>query len=299
LTAGARFDIAGSAASSPLANTDLYYAYHSTRSTSASDAFPSGHAQLTYDLTPELELGLGVGHTVRIPDARERYFALKRAGSDWVGNPDLAVSRNSGLNASLTFQSGSLLLKGDVYSNSVRDFVTVVDQARVNAVPGIMNTVARTYENVDARLSGTEVQGSWTFIRAWSLSSSLAFVRGTQRIATDAGPGRADLPEIPPLSWRSVLRFDNGRAWGELEGIVAARQSRVDAALGEQATAGHQLVNARLGVTMRSARLWLALNNIFDARYVEHLSYFRDPFRSGVRVYEPGRNLFVNVEYRF
>jgi hypothetical protein len=47
------------------------------------------------------------------------------------------------------------------------------------------------------------------------------------------------------------------------------------------------------------ARIWLGLNNIFDARFYEHLSFFRDPFRSGARVYEPGRNLFLNVDYRF
>lgn len=299
LAAGARLDLARSAASAALANTDLYFAYHSTRSTSAGDVFPSGHVQLTYAVTPELEAGIGLGHTVRIPDLRERYFALKRAGSDWVGNPDLAVSRNTGLDASLSFRTGSLLLKGDLFVNSVRDFITVADQSRINPVPGIMNTVARTYENVDARLVGGEAQGSWTFAKFWSISTALAYVRGTQRVVTAEGPARADLPEIPPLSWRSVLRYDDGRVWGELEGVVAARQSRVDTLLLEEPTPGHELVNARLGVTIKSARLWLGLNNIFDARYVEHLSYFRDPFRSGVRVYEPGRNLFLNAEYRF
>ena len=33
--------------------------------------------------------------------------------------------------------------------------------------------------------------------------------------------------------------------------------------------------------------------------YVEHLSYWRDPFRSGVRVPEPGRNVFANLAVRF
>ena len=39
--------------------------------------------------------------------------------------------------------------------------------------------------------------------------------------------------------------------------------------------------------------------NIFDKSYFEHLSYQRDPFRSGTRVPEPGRNVFVNMLYRF
>lgn len=299
LAAGARFDLARSRASSSEANTDLYYAYHSTRSLAARDVFPSGHLQLTYTLGAGLDLGLGIGHTVRIPDARERYFALKRMGSDWVGNPDLDVSRNSGVNASLSYQTGAFLLKGDAFWNGVHDFITVADQPKINDVPGIMNTQARSYVNVNARIYGAEVQGSWTFARTWSLSTSLAYVRGTYPIVTDTGAATGNLPEIPPLAWRSVLRFDNGRLWGELEGIVAARQSKVDTLLLEEPTRGHEAVNTRLGVTVKTARIWLGLNNVFDARFVEHLSYQRDPFRSGVRVFEPGRNLFVNVDFRF
>jgi len=299
LAAGGRLDVTRSRADSLLANTDLYFAYHSTRSVSASDVFPSGHVQLTYDLATGLEIGIGAGHTVRIPDARERYFALKRAGTDWVGNPGLAVSRNTGLNASLTYRTGAFVLSGDAYYNNVLDFITVVDQAKINAVPGVMNSLARSYENVDAKIYGGEVQGSWTFSRSWSFSTSLAYVRGTRPIETDAGPATGSLAEIPPLSWRSVLRFDDGRLWGELEGVVAARQSRVDTILQELPTPGHELANARLGVSLKNARIWVGLNNIFDTQYAEHLSYFRDPFRSGVRVYEPGRNFFVNLDYRF
>ncbi len=299
LAAGARLDVARSRANALQANTDLYYAYHSTRSLSMSDVFPSGHLQLTYAIATGLDLGLGIGHTVRIPDARERYFALKRAGTDWVGNPDLDVSRNSGVNASLSFRTGDLLLRGDAFTNDIRDFITVVDQDKVNAVPGIMNARARTYENVDARMTGAEVQGSLTLARSWSYSTSIAFVRGTRLIVTETGTVTGNLPEIPPLSWRSVLRFDNGRVWGEIEGVVAARQSKVDTLLLEEATPGHELANARLGVTLKTVRLWVGLNNIFNARFVEHLSYFRDPFRSGARVFEPGRNLFINLDYRF
>ena len=43
----------------------------------------------------------------------------------------------------------------------------------------------------------------------------------------------------------------------------------------------------------------VALSNLFDREYVEHLSYQRDPFRSGVRVPEPGRAWSTHVGYRF
>jgi outer membrane receptor protein involved in Fe transport len=42
----------------------------------------------------------------------------------------------------------------------------------------------------------------------------------------------------------------------------------------------------------------LGMNNIFDRRYMEHLSYQRDRFRSGARIYEPGWSILVNLSYR-
>jgi len=44
--------------------------------------------------------------------------------------------------------------------------------------------------------------------------------------------------------------------------------------------------------------LTLGVTNLFDRGYAEHLSFQRDPFRSGVRVYEPGRSVFLNASLR-
>jgi len=57
-------------------------------------------------------------------------------------------------------------------------------------------------------------------------------------------------------------------------------------------------VNLRLGLTVKNVRIWVGLINVFNSRFYEHLSYQRDPFRSGVRVFEPGRNLFINFDFR-
>jgi iron complex outermembrane receptor protein len=43
----------------------------------------------------------------------------------------------------------------------------------------------------------------------------------------------------------------------------------------------------------------VGVENLFGRLYSEHLSYQRDPFRSGVRIPEPGRNVFVNLSYRY
>jgi len=41
------------------------------------------------------------------------------------------------------------------------------------------------------------------------------------------------------------------------------------------------------------------IDNVFDKKYYEYLSYQRDPFATGVKVPEPGRTFYVNVSYTF
>jgi iron complex outermembrane recepter protein len=298
LTIGGRLDQARTAADSSKANTNLYFAYNSTRSTSATDTFPSAQARLSYLLPTGLEFQVGVGHTVRVPDARERYFALQRKGSDWVGNPELNPSRNTGADAAVFFRQNALMANFGLYYYLINDYVTVLDKARANPIAGIMNSQARTYENVEARMYGTELQVALSLSRQVSFSTTLSYVRGKQEAIPSLGILSTNLAEIPPLSARIQLRFDNGRVWSEVEGVFAAAQNQVNADLMESSTPGYGMANLRLGVTIKSARLWVGVDNVFDGYFAEHMSFQRDPFRSGVRVYEPGRNFFLNVEFR-
>jgi iron complex outermembrane receptor protein len=50
LVAGLRLDTTKTKADSSKANTDLYFAYKNTRSTSKTDTYPSGNIQLFYEL---------------------------------------------------------------------------------------------------------------------------------------------------------------------------------------------------------------------------------------------------------
>jgi len=126
----------------------------------------------------------------------------------------------------------------------------------------------------------------------------MSYVRGRQEAVPSMGILSGNLPEIPPLSARTQLRFDNGRVWAEVEGVFAAAQDRVNTDLMELSTPGYGIANLRLGLTIKTIRVWVGVNNVLDGYYAEHTSFQRDPFRSGVRVYEPGRNFFLNVEYR-
>ncbi len=299
LTVGGRVDRTRTAADGSKANTNLYFAYNSTRSTSATDIYPSAHVQLAYLLPAGFEIRLGAGHTVRVPDARERYLALSRMGSDWVGNPELAPSRNTGLDGALLYRSSLVMISASFYYDGIKDYITVLNRAKVNSVMGVMNSRARSYENVDARMYGSEIQAAVTLTRRLFVSSSLSYVRGRQDVNPAKGILSGNLAEIPPLSARMQMRYDDGHIWGEVEGVFAGAQNMVNHDLLELPTPGYGAANLRLGLNIKNLRIWAGLNNVFDGHFAEHQSYQRDPFRSGVRIYEPGRNIFLNFDYHF
>lgn len=298
LLAGGRFDRARSEADAARADSGLYFAYHATRTTARDDTFPSGHVRLRWQ-RGGFEAGAGVGSTVRLPDQQERFFAQRRKDADWVGNPDLDPARNTGLEASLGWQGRGVSLSVEGFWSRVDGFIAVYEQARVNAVAGVMNVRARSYANVDARLHGAEARLSASLPWRLLLSSELSYVRGTQTAEAARGIFSTRLAEVPPLRSRVSLRYDDGVFSAAAEGVWSAAQTRVDADLRESATPGWGVANVHVGWRQGRVLASLGVANLFDREYREHLSYQRDPFRTGVPVLEPGRNVFVNVGLRF
>ncbi len=299
LSLGARLDRARTAADEELANTNLYYAYKGTRLTSTTDTLPSGKMRLMVTVAPGVKVSAGVGHVSQVPEPTERYFALKRKGADWVGYPELSPSRNTGVDVSFTFERPGYSIGVNGYVNRVSDFVALHDQFRVNGIPGVMNQLARSYTNVDAILRGAEVDGVVSLTDRLFFSGDLSYVRGTKEAVPELNIFSENLAEIPPLRARLRLRFDNGLWFSTVEGLFGGTQENVDTDLREEETPGYGVVNLSLGARRGKLAFTLGIGNLFDKLYLEYLSYHRDPFRSGARVPEPGRNIFANVAFRF
>ena len=299
LDIAARVDRVRTAADTAKANTNLYFSYNGTRLTRDLDTFPSASVRLRYKLSETLEFNAGAGHAARVADPVEKYFALQRKGTDWVGNPDLNPSRNTGIDAGLSSHFRGLFLGGSVFFNWVEDYIQVVDRPRINTVPGIMNKSARSYGNIDARLYGGEVEAAYALTQRIILSSDLSYVRGIQEPIPSSNIRSRDLAEVPPIRLRTRFRYDAGRYFAEAEGVFSAAQKHVNPDLLEAGTPGYGIANLLLGVNLGAVTVQVIASNIFDTLYYENLSYQRDPFRSGVRVYEPGANIFINCSYRF
>ena len=299
LELGGRIDWISTEADSELANISLYYAYHGVTDTSSRNVEPSLSVQLIHDAGANLSLNGGVSRTVRAPDPRERYYGLRRRGADWVGNPVLDPPTATRVELGLTWSAGGGTLNANAWADSVSDYITVYNQQRINNVPGVMNTSAQSYANVDATLRGFAIDGSLAVSSRMFLSGDIAYVRGAQDAIPELGIFSTDLAEMPPLSARLAVRWQNTRFFGEIEGVGAASQNRVNTDLSEDPTPGWGIVNLKAGWTSGAWRVQLILANLFDATYHEHFSYLRNPFRTGFIINEPGHNVTVNLGWRY
>ena len=287
LKAGLRLDTVESEANSSKADTNLYYAYHNTRSTSKRDTFPSGNLQLFYTPIDGLEIFLGLGHSVRVPDQQERYMALKGM-QPWVGNPNLKPSKNTELDFGLKYQGPKGYAKATVFYSFVDDYVYL---HRKNQ--------AQTYTNVDARFFGFELSSTYNVFGNFFLSGGLSYTRGTKDTDASRNINDKDVAEVPPLTARLSLRYDTGRFFVEPELLAASTQNKVDSDLNESKTSGYGIVNLKAGFNYKGLSFIAGVENIFDKKYYLHHSYTRNPFASGVKVPEPGRSLYLTVGYSF
>ena len=307
LVVGIRVDYTKTQADSQKANKTLYLHYHGTDDISQTDFYPSGNIQLFYSLTEELELFMGLGSAVRVPDPQERYFALDRMRTvensmgDWVGNPNLAPERNTELDIGLK-------IFRERYSGELRTFFSYVNnyiyvyRATAPSTGNMMNlnTQAMSYTNIDAYFYGFEFKGTYAISDTLFFDGHIAFTKARKK---DTYPGKniydKDVAEIPPLTARLALRYDTGNYFGEAETILSSTQNNVDSDLQEQKTSGYGVVNLKTGVQYKNIRLIAGVNNLFDKLYYTHLSYLRNPFSTGVKVPESGRTFYLTVSYNF
>jgi iron complex outermembrane receptor protein len=299
LTGGARLDVAAARARASVLVADLFWAYKGTRSVSATDTNPSASFQAGYRLPRGIELFAGVGRTARVPDPQERYFALKRMGTDWVGNPGLRPVRNTEADLGIAFRSRRVYVRPTLFYSRLTDYIAVHDAPRLNMAPGIMNTAARSYENVNAHMYGGELTYNVGLTRQLLLFGGASYTRGTKDIVPALRTLDSNMPEIPPLKTRAAVRYGTRLFFAEVEGIVSAAQDRVDAGLKESRTAGYGVMNAKTGVHTKRINVAVGVDNLLDRYYYEAYSYQRDPYRLGIKVPEPGRSLYVSAAYSF
>jgi iron complex outermembrane receptor protein len=243
----------------------------------------------SYEIAPDIRLGLNGSRTERAPSAEELFANGPHAGTQAyeLGNPDFRLEKSWGLEATLHAHRGAFSLDASAYynwfSNYIYDNQVAPDICRAGANPAqAAGTVTEVdlpcfrSAQADARYYGLEAQASARLatIAGYAINADVLGDWVHARIV-DQGP----VARIPPLRLLGGLEAAGERATlrGEVE--HSFRQDRVAGAY-ETPTDGFTLVNASLGLKPFGATnpttLTLSANNIFDVVARRHASFLKD-----------------------
>lgn len=276
----------------------LFDDYYGLQAEDWSASEPSGLVRFEHFLKPGLTLFTSLSRSARAPDTTERYLGSNNlaAPKRWVGNPQLDPAKHYQLDLGLASPGPSATWSVTGFIDDVDDFIL---RDRAHGQDGILrNDNATIYRNVEARLVGLELEGSYEPSERWLISGVASGVRGENR--SDERP----IAQIPPLQGWLQLDYGSER-WGTM-GLFrwAASQTRVDddpltgsgQDLGETAGYGVLDLSGRYRI-LQSLSLIAGVDNVFDRTYANHLNrgnlFDPDP----VRINEPGRTFWVRLSW--
>lgn len=236
-----------------------------------------------------------LSRTLRTADATERYLASNSGTPDgrWVGNPHIQPERHHQVEVGSVTHHGVLLLESAAYYNDVADYI-LRDRF------GEAGNNATVYRNIDATLWGGELSLAYRPTAGWFGEAGLAYVRATNDSA------RRPIAQTPPLEGMTQLGYSTTRWEVASRMRVAQRQHRVDSdpttgsGLDVRRTPGWAVfdLRARFAPSVHW-RVDAGVDNLFDRSYAQHLNRASAFDAEQVQVNEPGRNVWLQVRYRF
>lgn len=276
LSAGARGDLTW-------AKADKSPIFTQTGSTDFANV--SANAQLTYKPIDGLETYFGLGRGTRTPDPQELFMGLPtsmgKPGSQ--GNVNLHATANNQMDVGIKYNTDKFYANGSFFYGYLTDFINIYQ----------MNATYRSYQNVNATMWGYEFSSQYSLPLDLFLKGSLSYTWGDNR------DKHQPLSEMPPLHGNVGIRYDNNAFFFEAVENLSSKQERTDASLQELPTAGYVATDLKTGFRYEKLAVYGGVNNLFDIQYYNYLSYQRDPFASGLKVPENGRNFYLTVQYTF
>lgn len=247
----------------------------------------SANLMAKYNYTPSTNVFVGIGQSIRVPDAKELY---------WPGNgfhDNLNETKNREIDLGAEHTAGNFHVKGTAFYSDLKDFIY---QYR--------NTSTTTsWANIDARIVGFDLQGDYLLSTEWRIESGMAYQKGTKKDPSQLNQTDKDLAEIPPMKGRVALAFDNNVDYAMAEWI-GARFQTIDSDNGEKEIGGYGILNLKYGHDFQNGfSLMGGVNNLFNRTYAINNSYIGneliDYTSAPLVLNEPGRNFYATLSYKF
>ncbi|MDR1581917.1 MAG: TonB-dependent receptor [Prevotellaceae bacterium] len=250
----------------------------------------SGSLGIIWTPNTSHQLKVNLGRSFRLPGANELASNGVHHGAfrHEQGNASLVSERGWQLDASYTCEYNNILLVTSPFVSWFDKYIYLKPTGEWSVLPHA-GQIYR-YTAVEAIFAGTEVELKITFL------NDLTYQITGEYVYTHNLDEYTPLSFSPPasmcnrLSWRyKILQFSL-----ELQSIVT--QNRV--AKNEDITHGTNLLHfgimAKIPFRDTDVDITFSLNNIFDTKYYNHLSFYRK-----VEIPEPGRNFQILLKIPF
>lgn len=231
------------------------------------------------------------GYCERIPTSNERYgyyLFNRQDGFDYMGNVDLKPEKSFQSEVHLRKEQKKLQLSLTLFYHYTANYIYSFRMDGFSQMTAGARGL-KSYRNIQAAImKGFEGMAKVNLSQGLEYAGSVRYVHAT---AADNIP----LPLIPPFKLQHALRYEISGVTIQLEHDMCLPQNRVNESLGDQKTPGFNLLNIRVGknlpLGLGALQMALAIENITDVRYREHLDIGSVP--------RPGRNVMVNLGYFF
>lgn len=278
---------------------NLYNLYYGREFSETNEHNFSGLARYDYKLTDSLAVFGKASRSTRSADATERALAGDHAteSSRSVGNPGIDPEKHHQIEVGSSYTRKTWSLAGNVYYNRVQDYI-LRDKARGQS--GILlSDDATIYRNVEATLTGFEIEGDVEIVKGLTFASNLAYTYGENE--DDNRP----LAQIAPMELTSSLEYAVPDWMVGLRMRAVSKQNRADtgtenSGLDIEKTAGFTVFDLYGKVySLDPVDISLGISNIFNKTYANHLNRSNAFNPQSTKVNEPGRSFYVRLSAKF
>ncbi len=253
---------------------------------SRSFILPKLRLALTHQLNDANALNCALGYGMRGGTTSELYgFYLFNAsdGFDYLGNPQLEPEKLLTAELGHTLKKSRYEITSAVFLQQYFDYIFGVNTSYAAMTYG--GRGVREYQNIGpSTFWGVEAGAKYLFTKSVSATAELEYLRGFRP--------QEDLPLVPPLQASLGLDWRYHKFTFLLKGRLAADQPHYNSKYGDRYTPGYALadfaVNYQASVKKIQVKAALAVNNLFDTYYRDHLSWGGIPAM--------GRNVILKLQ---
>lgn len=253
----------------------------------------SGALGFTHQLNDRINFKANLGSAFRAPNIAELSSDGIHEGTFRyeIGTTRLRPEQSFYGDVSLEYEAEKISAGFSLFNNHITNYIYYrQSDNETRSIDGTAFPVFR-YVQDNANLYGAEATLKLHPTNLIHLENSFSYTRGVNRATNNP------LPFIPAAELRNELRIEpklrslvNSYFSVEMDNVF--RQNRID--IFETPTSAYSLINASIGTTFmlsrQPLRVNLAVNNLFDKAYVNHLSRLKYE-----DILNPGRNVSVGV----